>query len=424
MLVLSTGSFAHELLIAPNWGSVSGYPQPPAIEARSALLFDMESRMVLFAENPEFSTPPASLTKVVAIHTAMLAVNRGELDLAASFVPPEPSWWTSVPPHSSLMFLAPDQRLTVRELLIGLAVPSGNDAAVALAFLLDGSVEAFAARMNREVAAEGVQGLFFVEPSGLSPRNRISARGYSELVYRHLTVFPELLDWLYNRAGFTYPQPHNITGPESPQPIEQRSRNGLLREDPSVDGLKTGYTEEAGYSLVATAKRDGRRLVAVVLGVDAPDSVSGARRREEMAASLLEYGFGSFTQSRFSVPPVDTIRIFRGDRPRITPVPAAPLVVTHPPGAEDRLDGRIQMHREVRGPFAANTVVGSVQILLDGTVMSEVPLIAGVTVEEGGWLRTAWDAVVLFFRRLIGRGEPADGSSLESVEPALLRRDP
>lgn len=412
---------AADLLSRPNWALVSGYPAPPPTDARSVLLYDAESRMVLYAENPEFSTPPASITKVVAIHTALIAAQRGELDLDRPFSPPEAAWWTSMPPHSSLMFLGPDQELTPRELLLGLAVPSGNDAATALALLVDGSVPAFADRMNREVAAAGVTGLYFVEPSGLSPANQVTAGGLAEFTYRHVTAFPGLLEQLYSQETVTYPQPHNIVGPESPQPIEQRNRNGLLRTHPEVDGLKTGYTEEAGYSLIATAERDGRRLVAIVLGVEAPNAITGAGRREEMAWALLQWGYGEFELARFDAPAMKDVRVYQGQTPRVAVVPAAELAVTVPPGAVARLDGRIERYDSVIAPVRSGAVVGRVELMLDGTLLSSVPLVVEEAVPLGGFVRRAWDAVVQFFVRLFGAEQPVVGSDVPTVDPFLVR---
>lgn len=410
---------AEQLLVRPRWDSIPAYVNPPTADVRAVLLYEVGTRTILYARNERLATPPASITKVFAIDAAMRAIEAGETSLEAEIVPPAPSWWSNVPPDSSLMFLGPDQVLTVRELLIGLAVPSGNDAAVALALHLDGSVSGFASRINELLRSEGINGATFVEPSGLSPQNLVTAEALAEFTYRHLRRFPGLTEWLYDTQEFTYPKPHNITGSRGAEPIMQSNRNGMLAGYRGADGLKTGYTEEAGYSLVATAERDGRRLVAIVLGVEAPDSFTGAARREQIAAALLDYGFGAFSIREATPPQLPQVRVLGGSPARIAAVPAEPIIASVPDESM-QLTGRIEVHKSLTAPVAPGAVLGSVYLESEGVTLREVPLITQSGAEQGGVIRRLWDAIVGFFLSLSGEGGATDGESLQQIDPVLL----
>ncbi len=385
----------------PDWSRVSGVEAPPAHSARSVILVDVDSRTVLYASNPDLVLPPASLTKLVAIDVALVAAARGEFSLETTFVPPEVSWAERQPAGSSLMFLGPGQELSLDDLLTGLAVPSGNDAAVALATILDGSVPAFAERMNARMQELGLVDLFFVEPSGLSPQNSVTARSFARFLLAHLAAFPEVTGRYYARQTYTYPQARHRVSPAARTPVTQANRNLLLWDFDGVDGLKTGYIGASGYHLAATAERDGRRLLVLVLGLDADSHALGGTMRAAEAAAFLEYGFRSFERLRLGYPPPDPVRVFRGQASRVEPVGPAELVLAVPAGQRDRIVGFREQAEAVVAPLPAMPI-GRVGVRLDGVELASERLYLPEQ-ELGGIWRRIRDGVLLFFRELADR---------------------
>jgi D-alanyl-D-alanine carboxypeptidase (penicillin-binding protein 5/6) len=375
------------------------------------VLVELDSRTVLAAKDPHLVLPAASLTKVVAIHAAADAGRVGELDLDAAFSPPPETWAENQPAGSSLMFLRGNQVLTVWQLLEGLAISSGNDAALALALQVDGSVDAFAARMNAVVRRAGLLSTEFVEPSGLNPFNLTTPYEYAAFVLTHIVQFPGFLMRLYSRESYTYPQQHNMLLPEAGPAVTQKNRNLLIGTYEGADGIKTGFIDESGYHLAATAERDGRRLVAVVMGISASTHAEGGRLRAQDAAALLDYGFAEFDLLRFAPPEAGEVRTYKAENRTARPYRPAELPVSVPAGAGARLVGRTERLEEVIAPVPEGAQIGTVTLLLDGVVLGD----AAVTmpeVREGGFLRRWWDAVLLFFASLFGDEAPARGETL------------
>ncbi len=392
----------------PDWSAVSGFELPPAHAARSVILVDVDSHTVLHAHNPDLVLPPASLTKVVAIDVALVAAERGEVSLETTFAPPEVSWAEHQPPGSSLMFLGPGQELSLDDLLTGLAVPSGNDAAVALAMVLDGSVPAFADRMNARMRELGLVDPYFVEPSGLSPQNSITARSYARFLLAHLERFPESTERYFGLQTYTYPQAHHQVSAAARMPITQANRNLLLWDFEGTDGLKTGYIGASGYHLAATAVRDGRRLLVVVLGIDADSHAVGGALRAAEAAVLLEYCFRDFEIIRLGYPDPDPVRVYRGRDPRVVPDGPTEIVISVPAGQRERIVGFREQKDAVVAPVP-EVAVGRVGVRI-GTVELASHSLQLPAQEVGGFWRRVWDGFLLFVRgiadRIGGREEP------------------
>ncbi|MFP4378426.1 MAG: D-alanyl-D-alanine carboxypeptidase family protein [Spirochaetales bacterium] len=409
---------AAPVLRSPSWQELSSQaagstPELPRLRARSAILVDVASRTVLFARDAHRVIPPASLTKLVAIHAALSAVEAGEISLDARFSPPEAGWASRQPAGSSLMFLEAGQELSLRELLLGLAVSSGNDAAVALAILIDGSVSAFAARMNRNVRELGLVDLSFDEPSGLSPTNSITAYEFARFLVAHTERFPELSAELYSVGEYSYPLASNWVAPEAFPTITQRNRNLLLFELSGVDGFKTGFIEASGYHLAVTANREGRRLVAIVLGIDAPDHITGGRLRADDGAALLEYGFSAFELLSFGLPNPIPVRVFGGTEREVVPERPERIDVSVPRESVELLEGRIRQLTQVTAP-SPRALVGEIALELESVQLAAVPLTLPAQ-EPGGVVRRATDGARRFFAELAG-GEPAiDGELLPAV---------
>jgi D-alanyl-D-alanine carboxypeptidase (penicillin-binding protein 5/6) len=235
--------------------------------------------------------------------------------------------------------------------------------------------------------------------------NLITAAEFSQFLLNHFDAFPDLPRNLYSRSSFTYPDERHMAGTAPGVSITQNNRNLLVGTYPGADGVKTGFIDESGYHLAATSMRDGRRLVAVVLGVDAASHAEGGQIRAADAAALLDYGFESFETLSFEVPDLNQIEVFKGRSRRVNPIAPLRLSVTVPVGMRSSLSGRVEQVEHVIAPLPRGAVIGSVRVELDGLVLAEAS-ITTPHIETGGFLRRMWDSVRLFFRRVRGRSEP------------------
>ena len=373
---------------------------PPELEANAAVLIDFETGAVLYERDPAEVIPPASLTKLVSIHVACLAEAAGEFSFSDYVALPPETWAQNQEPGSSLMFLGPGQRVTYWEVLEGLAISSGNDAAVALAVNVAGSVEAFAERMNEAVKAMGLEDTVFVEPSGISENNLTTAADMARFSREYIRLWPENLPRLHDLEEFAYPKPRNRADGDISPPIVQRNRNLLVFRRNDVDGLKTGFIVESGYNLAATATSGERRLIAVVLGVPGDGHSDGGENRAAEAAALLDWGFAEFDNVTLGYPEPDPIPVFGGDRDELVVVPDGPAVVTLARDAVPSLTGRVELPEYVEAPIDEGALVGSVVFETGDQVVAEVPLRADLAVTEGGFFKRLWDGIRLFFRNL------------------------
>ncbi|MFP4612140.1 MAG: D-alanyl-D-alanine carboxypeptidase family protein [Spirochaetaceae bacterium] len=429
LVVASAPARNRELPGMPGWVDAAvAVPEPPSLHAASAILLEMDTGTVLYERRADVPWVPASLTKVMTIHTALEQARARSISLDRRFTVPEEAWAVNMPAGSSLMFLGPGQRVSLRELLAGLAVVSGNDAAVAVALTLGGSVEEFVASMNREADRLGYSEMHFSDPAGLSPENRITAREYADLVCRHFEAYPELLEELYARREFTHPTAANSTGTAIGGPVRQENRNTLLFDYEGVDGLKTGYTEEAGFNMAVTAERGGMRLLAVVLGVEAASIAEGSRLRADDAAALLDYGYDNFALAETPRPDLPEIRVWKGGIDALTPVieeepgerdpgrkdaggkdaggkeDALSLVV--PREAARNLEASVETVDEVIAPVAEGRRVGTVTYRGDVSAgeieLARRSLVTEAPVEEAGVFKRLWHGFLLILRELFG----------------------
>ncbi|MGP1459622.1 MAG: D-alanyl-D-alanine carboxypeptidase family protein, partial [Treponema sp.] len=252
------------------------------IGAKSAIIVEAKTGSILYEKNADQVIPPASLTKIFAMYVVLDAARQGKIKLSDTVPLPRECWACNMPPHSSLMFLGKNQRVTVEELLTGLAVCSGNDAAYALSFYVSGSMAAFVAEMNAAAAEHGLIHTHFEEASGYSERNTTTAREIAAFAKIYLERFPEALPLFHSRLSFKYPQAHNLAPEDGgtlraqdwsrglPERITmgiyQENTNPLLGRLEGADGLKTGFIDESGYNLVLTVKRGAMRIISVTLG--------------------------------------------------------------------------------------------------------------------------------------------------------------
>ena len=401
-------------------GWVANALAAPALpEAEAAILLEPRTGTVLFEKNADRVIPPASLTKIVTIHVARSLAEDQGIDLSAPAPVPEAAWARNMPPGSSLMFLGPGQQVSLQQLFKGMAVSSGNDAAVATAIRIAGSVASFMDTVNRIMRNVGYEVLEFHDPAGLSARNQITAREYADFVAEYIKRWPTALDKLHSVRSYTYPQAANFqpaavdTGssrggngvvsqsPPTP-PITQANRNGLLRSFEGADGIKTGFIEASGYNLAASAERNGYRLIAVVLGIRAQSHENGALVREQATSRLLNFGFDGFELVRFDTPTISSRRVWKGAARTVhVQAPESTSIVVPADRVED-LSGEIDIVPELTAPVRMGQELGEIRYSLGGRVLERVALRAGHEVDRGSILRRIWDTLSLLWRDLFG----------------------
>jgi D-alanyl-D-alanine carboxypeptidase (penicillin-binding protein 5/6) len=387
---------------------------PPGVEApvlasQAAVLMDAATGVVLYNKNGNDVISPASLTKLMTMHIVLEEIAEGRASLDEIVDLPRQSWAINQPPRSSLMFLAAGQRVSLKELLLGLAVSSGNDAAVAAALRFAPDIEGFAERMNREGRSLGMMNTRFVEPSGISEYNVTTAMEFASFCREYLALHPEALRNYHSAAEFAYPKAENVA--ESyrgdPKTRVQYNRNALLGEVEGVDGLKTGYIDEAGYNIALTAERGSTRFLAVVLG--APAIPGGDRIRDEDGRILLEWGFGNFRTLRTTSLQTEPVRVWKG---RTNQVEIIPVDGERTGGTDGGYawtmtiyagrGGSLRWETELTDPLIAPLSVGSAAgtlILSDEFgELRRIPLITAGNVERGNFFKRFWDGVRLFFK--------------------------
>jgi serine-type D-Ala-D-Ala carboxypeptidase (penicillin-binding protein 5/6) len=361
-------------------------PQPPEIAARQYLLIDLASGQVLAEREADAQAEPASLTKLMTAYLVFNAVRDKKLALDQP-LPVSERAWAQRKGGGSLMFIDTTMRPTVAELLRGLIVQSGNDAAVALAEAVGGSVEQFVASMNRQAQAWGLKNTQFKNPEGLTEAGHYSsARDVAQVAARIITEHPDFYP-LYSMRQYTYNN------------IKQDNRNMLLSRDPTVDGMKTGSTDAAGYCLVASAVRDTpagkRRLLSVVLG---------AANREARAAEsqkLLNWGWQAWDAVRLfeSGKPMATVPVWKGDKSEAKLGAAGALMVTVPKGEGDKIRTTLERTDPLLAPLVAGQKVGSIKIMTAaGAPIASVPLVVQEPVALAGIFGRAWDALRLWIK--------------------------
>jgi D-alanyl-D-alanine carboxypeptidase (penicillin-binding protein 5/6) len=384
---------------------------PPVLASRAAALMDAATGAVLYNKNGNAVISPASLTKLMTIHIALEEVAGGRASLDEIVDLPRQSWSVNQPPRSSLMYLSQGQQVSLRELLLGLAVSSGNDAAVAVALRFAPDIGSFAERMNREGRRLGMTATRFVEPSGISEYNFTTAMEFASFCREYLSLHPEALRDYHSVAEFAYPKAENVAEPyrRDPKTRVQRNRNALLGEVEGVDGLKTGYIDEAGYNIALTAERGGTRFVAVILG--APASPGGDRVRDEDGRMLLEWGFENFRTLRTVSPSPEPARVWKGRINQVELVPADgegealgadsgyAWTLTTYAGRGNSPRWETELTGPLIAPLPAGSTAGTMILSDEFGELRRIPLITAAEVERGNFFKRFWDGARLFFKR-------------------------
>lgn len=374
---------------------------PETLSARSAVVLDVDSDALLYEKEADLVLPPASLTKLMTVHLALIAAEEGAFPLDERVPVPPEAWSQNQPLGSSLMFLGPGQQVSGEELLYGLAVSSGNDAAVAVALLVSGSEEAFVEEMNREARRLGYRRLSFHEPAGLNASNRATARELADFAAFLIERHPGILDY-FSLPSFTYPKPENLINGNREHSITQWNRNTLLESYPGADGFKTGFIEASQYNMVATAKREGRRIVTVLLGVPGSTHAEGGYNRAREAAMLMDYGYEAFEVVTPSPPELPPLRVYGGvtEEAALRLAPTEPIAL--PRGSSRRLRGSYTVEEYRWAPVEAGVSVGTVEYTLSGEPVLIRTVETADAVGEDGVLGRIYDGLLLLTLPLIG----------------------
>jgi D-alanyl-D-alanine carboxypeptidase (penicillin-binding protein 5/6) len=356
----------------------SAVPAAPAIAAKSWVLYDFDSGQTLASSNLQQRVEPASLTKLMTAYLVFSALRQKTLQADQQAAVSE----RASRAEGSRMFIEPRKPVTVDELLHGLVVQSGNDACVALAEAVSGSEEAFVDAMNREAQRLGMKNTHFANSTGLPhPQHYSTAQDLALLAAAVIRDFPEHYP-LYSRRQFRY---GNVT---------QMNRNRLLWSDPTVDGMKTGYTENAGYCLVSSAQRGERRVISVVLGT-ASESARAAESQK-----LLNHGFQAYDGVRVYAAnqPVTTMRVWKGTANQLKAGFLRDLRLAVPKGTGDKLKASMDSVQPLLAPIRAGQQVATLKLVLDNQPYGEFPVVALEDVPVAGIVGRGWDAIRLFFQ--------------------------
>ena len=361
--------------------SPSLIPAAPSIAAKSYILMDAQSGDIIIEENADERLPPASLTKMMTAYIVEYELERGNINADDDVLVSVKAWKTG----GSKMFIKEGTRVPLQDLLRGIIIQSGNDASIAVAEHIAGSEDAFSDIMNQHAGLLGMTNTNFRNATGLPMTDHYSSAHDLALLAKAIIYdFPEQYP-IYAEKYFKYNN------------IRQPNRNRLLWRDKSVDGLKTGHTEAAGYCLVASAVRDDMRLIAVVMGTKSEE----ARARETQ--KLLSYGFRYYDSAKLYSAGEKLLdsRVWGGVVDQLSLGIAEEVIVTIPKGQKENLEANVDMDATIKAPVNVGDELGRIKVTLNDKIIVNKPLVALEPVEEAGFFKRIWDMIKLFFVQLI-----------------------
>jgi len=378
------------LLVAAPLAGAFAQPSPtapiqPVLAAKAWLLVDLTSKQRIAGENENARVDPASLTKLMVDYLTLAAIRDKKLTLTQEVPVPVDIYKRVNQKTESVMFIPPGKTATVDDLLHGLIIQSGNDSAIVLAEAVGGSEASFVEMMNREAKRMGMKNTSFRNPSGVTdPEHYTTAADLAILVTNLINDFPQFYP-LYSQKEFTY------------NGIKQGNRNLLLWKDNTVDGVKTGHTDAAGFCLIASAKRPqpagagggDRRLVSVVMGA------ASANARAQESLKLLNWGFQNFDAVRLyeANQPIATPRIWKGTQTEVKLGFTQPIYMTLPKGQAGNVKSTLDRRDPLVAPIQAGDKVGTLKLVVDGKPLAELPVVSLETVPQAGFFGRAWDAI-------------------------------
>ena len=374
-------------VIAHHAAAKQFLPDAPKINAKAWILIDADTGYVIAENNADETLPPASLAKMMTTYITSKEIEENRLKEDDLVLISDNAWELGgAKTDGSTMFLSPRSKVPVIDLMRGVIIQSGNDAAIALAEHINGGETAFADNMNFQAELLGMTNTYYANSTGLPAEGMVTtARDLTQLAKAIINEHPKYYS-IYSEKYFS----HNN--------INQPNRNRLLWRDSSIDGLKTGHTEEAGYCLVASSKRRGMRLISAVLGAKSDES----RARESQ--KLFSYGFRHFeTKQIYTVGEIikENAALWYGAEDFLNLTIADDVTLTYPRGEKKNLAAEITVDNEIKAPITAGQVLGSLEVTLDGKSLISVPLVAEKDIAEAGFLSRIFDWILLFFTQLI-----------------------
>jgi serine-type D-Ala-D-Ala carboxypeptidase (penicillin-binding protein 5/6) len=374
---LTAVATAHCFAETPAPAAPVGIPTAPQIDARAYIVVDYRTDKILAAKEPAARVEPASLTKLMTAYIVFQELAAGKLKLDEQVTVSEHAWRS----EGSRTFIELGKPVSVQDLILGMIVQSGNDATIALAERVAGTEATFAQMMNADAKRLGMTGSHFENSSGLpAPEHYTTARDLSLLAGAMIREYPQYYKWFSVREF-----EHNG--------IKQQNRNGLLEKDPTVDGLKTGHTDSAGYCLVTSALRDGMRLISVVMGT------ASMKARENASAALLNYGF-TFYDTKLVVKGgtvLATARVWKGQVASADLGIKEDLYLTLARGGAAGLKTAADVQPRLIAPLSPDTTVGSLRVFAGSQTLQSIPLHPLKSVAAGGWWRRLIDTIRLWF---------------------------
>ncbi|MGE5491772.1 MAG: D-alanyl-D-alanine carboxypeptidase family protein [Actinomycetota bacterium] len=366
------------LLVIAATATAQQLPIPPSLAANSWLLLEFGSGQVLTAEKPDERIEPASLTKLMTAYLTFSALKQKTIALNQAVPVSEKAWRTG----GSKMFIRVGTQVPVEDLIKGMEIQSGNDACIALAEAVAGSEENFAQMMNKEAQRLGMKNTHFMNATGLpDPQHYTTARDLSILASALVRDFPEEYAKYYSMKEFRY---NNINQP---------NRNRLLWLDPTVDGMKTGHTDAAGYCLIGSAKRGPRRLISVVLGTNS----DAARTSESLKLLNWGYQFYDAVQLYGANQPVSNLRVWKGAENNLKAGFAQDFIVAVPKGYADKVKAEFVAQQPLIAPISQGQNVGTVKVTIDGKPYGDYPAVALENIPLAGFFGRLWDTIRLWF---------------------------
>lgn len=375
-------AFLVAVVVAASAGTQPGIIKPPDIAARGYVLMDADTLQVLAERDGDVTLPPASLTKIMTSFVAAAELESGRISLTDQ-VPVSVNAWRT---QGSRMFIREGTEVSLDDLLHGIIIQSGNDASVAVAEYIAGAEDAFAGMMNDHAARIGMVNTHFANSTGLPNETQHStARDMALLTRALIRRFPDHYA-IYSQRQFKY------------NDIEQPNRNRLLWRDRTVDGVKTGHTDAAGYCLVASAERNGMRLISALMGAE----TEPIRVRETQ--KLLQYGFRYFETRKLydADAPLQAAEVWYGEAKEVAIGVAEPIFATIQRGRYDELQATLDLPRALEAPIAIGQQFGELRVTLDDELIASAPLIAQEAVAQSGFFSRMFEGVYLFFKEFIG----------------------
>lgn len=366
------------------------------LNAKSAIILDVRTGSILYEKDADLLIPPASMTKIIEMYVVLEHVEKGLVSLDDVVPLPPESWVENIPWDASRMGLRKDQRITLRELLLGLSICSGNDASVAVAHYVCGSMEAFVEKMNQVVFDTGLTQTHFVESSGYSEENLTTAREFATFARKYINRFPYALSEFHSQPSIIYPKLENepTKKPEEVVGIKMVNTNMLLDKIPGCDGLKTGYIDESGYNISVTAEQNGTRFLSVTMGASGKNMIEGNKNRVADNYELFDFCFANFAdyipqknQHEYTVP------VFAAKENAVKLVPALDEIFVAPIlKDENNMDCPITVEtvlpQKLVGEIECGKVYGQIRYNCNGQTLRILPLVADRQIPKAGFLKT------------------------------------